>query len=54
MYVLPENERTVHGPAPAEVNPFRRAVFVVPILRGWLPLPLAGEADLKAINDTEF
>jgi hypothetical protein len=30
-------------PAPAEANPFRRAVFVVPILRAWLPLPLDTE-----------
>ncbi len=30
-------------PAPAEANPFRRAVFMVPILRTWLPLPLGTE-----------
>lgn len=34
-------------PAPAEANPFRRADFVVPILRAWLPLPLVAEVNLR-------
>ena len=34
---------TAGKPAPAEANPFRRAVFDVPILRVWLPLPLVAE-----------
>lgn len=41
-------KKVVAGPAPAEANPFRRALFVVPILRDWLPLPLVYEANLKA------
>ncbi len=40
MYFLVKGEMIVVGPAPAEANPFRRAFFVVPILRDWLPLPL--------------
>ncbi len=48
MYLFPENERTVAEPAPAEANPFRRAVFEVPILRAWLPLPLVVGGDLDA------
>ena len=48
MYLLPEKKRILAEPAPAEANPFRRAVFVVPILRAWLPLPLSSEATLEA------
>lgn len=48
MYFFSLGKKGVVGPAPAEANPFRRAVFVVPILRGWLPLPLVCEANLKA------
>ena len=40
MCFLSKGENIVAGPAPAEANPFRRAVFVVPILRAWLPLPI--------------
>ena len=48
MYLIPENKKVEAKPAPAEANPFRRAVFVVPILRAWLPLPLNSEAILEA------
>ena len=48
MYILSENKKVVVVPAPAEANPFRRAVFDVPILRAWLPLPLVVEANLEA------
>lgn len=48
MYLLPEKKRILAEPAPAEANPFRRAVFEVPILRAWLPLPLSSEATLEA------
>jgi hypothetical protein len=41
-------KKVVVGPAPAEANPFRRAVGVVPILRGWLPLPIVYEANPEA------
>ena len=40
-------EAIAQKPAPAEANPFRRAVFVVPILRAWLPLPLVVGENLK-------
>ena len=33
MYSFPDDERIVAGPAEAEPNPFRWAVFEVPILR---------------------
>lgn len=48
MYMLPENERIAAEPAPAEANPFRRAVYVVPILRAWLPLPLVSAVNSEA------
>mgnify|MGYP001553494147 CR=1 FL=1 len=44
MYSLLENEKIAAETAPAEANPFRRAVFAVPILRAWLPHPLIGQA----------
>ena len=48
MYLMPENKKVEVKPAQAEANPFRRAVFEVPILRAWLPLPLNSEAILEA------
>lgn len=48
MYLFSLNKKVVVGPAPAEANPFRRAVSVVPILRDWLPLPLIYEANPEA------
>ncbi len=45
MHILSKGEKIMAGPAPAEANPFRRAVFVVPILRDWLPLPLISEVN---------
>jgi len=48
MYSFPEDKRLLVGPAEAEPNPLRRAVFGVPILRAWLPLPLIGEVNLEA------
>ena len=53
MYLIPENKKVAAKPAPAEANPFRRAVFVVPILRAWLPLPLNSEAILEAQSMTQ-
>lgn len=53
MYLMPENKKVEAKPAPAEANPFRRAVFVVPILRAWLPLPLNSEAILEAQSMTQ-
>ncbi|MCG8642308.1 MAG: hypothetical protein MI862_21460 [Desulfobacterales bacterium] len=50
---MPENKRVLVEPAPAEANPFRRAVFAMPILRAWLPLPLSGEATLEAQSMTQ-
>jgi hypothetical protein len=55
MYLLPEKKMVLAKPAPAEANPFRRAVFMVPILRAWLPLPLScGETLGGLTHDTEF
>jgi hypothetical protein len=48
MYLFSLSKKVVVGPAPAEANPFRRAVSVVPILRDWLPLPLVYEANPEA------
>ncbi len=45
MYWLSEDGGIVAEPAEAEPNPFRRAVFRVPILRAWVPLPLVGEVN---------
>jgi len=53
MYLLSENEKVEAKPAPAEANPFRRAVYEVPILRAWLPLPLNSEAILEAQSMTQ-
>lgn len=41
------NKRVFKKPAPAEANSLRRADFVVPILRTWLPLPLDAELGRK-------
>lgn len=48
MYSFPEDKRLVVGPAEAEPNPLRRAVFGVPILRAWLPRPLIDEVHSEA------
>ena len=48
MYSFPENGKLVAEPAESKANPLRRAVFGVPILRAWLPLPLVDEVDSEA------
>ena len=48
MYLAPENKTVRDEPASAEANPFRQAVFAVPILRVWSPLPLVSEVSPEA------
>jgi hypothetical protein len=48
MKFFSSGKKNVVGSAPEEANPFRRAVGVVPILKGWLPLPIVREANPEA------